>query len=202
MSNSHPPDLPPKSKLRQLSEQRWSCSLDIEKDTNNHNHVSISDQIDGVPISNSQLQPPQLRFRRLFKQRSWSPDTEKEEVWLRRKSNSRMCNKGSLTDEDLEELKASFELGFGFKPDSPDLDPKLSDALPALRFYCAVNKEYTNSLLRSSSSSSILSDSDSSSTCSSSILDSGDDSETVKMKLKQWARVVAYSVRQVSGKPN
>ena len=64
----------------------------------------------------------------------------------------------SVSDEDLEELKTCFELGFGF--DSPDLDPKLTDTLPALGFYYAAHKQYSKSLSRSSSSSSMVSDSD------------------------------------------
>lgn len=95
--------------------------------------------------------------RPLRKQWSWSPDTNREEVWARRKGEyhqRRGCTR-SLTDDDFDELKACFELGFGF--DSPDLDPKLSDAFPALEFYCAVNRQYSN-LSRSSSSSMMSSD--------------------------------------------
>jgi hypothetical protein len=62
-----------------------------------------------------------------------------------------------VTDDDLEELKACIELGFGFGPDSSDLDPKLSDTLPALGFYCALNKQYSSCLSRSASTSSLLS---------------------------------------------
>ncbi|KAJ9159829.1 hypothetical protein P3X46_025294 [Hevea brasiliensis] len=154
----------------------------------------------------SNFQAPQSQLRPLYKQRSWSPDTGKEELWLRRKS---IHGKGhrlirsksvSVTDEDLEELKACIDLGFGFGPDSPELDPKLSDVLPGLRFYCAVNKQYSNGFSRSSSSSSIFSDSDSDASSGSSIFDLGDDPETVKTRLKQWARVVAFSVQQNSGK--
>lgn len=127
-----------------------------------------SDSVGAFPMTN--FQAPKL----LYKQRSWSPDTEKEELWLRRKSIHRMGRRNeSVTDEDLEELKACIELGFGFGPDSPELDPKLSDALPALRFYCAVNKQYSNGFSRSSSSTSILSDCDSDTSSCSSIFDPG-----------------------------
>ncbi|KAJ8766657.1 hypothetical protein K2173_001177 [Erythroxylum novogranatense] len=135
--------------------------------------------------------------RPLYKQLSWSPDTEREETWLRLKGNSktrRLRRVKSVTDEDLEELKACIELGFGFEPESPDLDPKLSDTFPALGFYCAVNKQYSNSLSRSSSASSLSSDG--SASCS--IVDPGDAPEMVKTKLRQWAQVVACSVRQCS----
>ncbi|KAJ0011127.1 hypothetical protein Pint_34406 [Pistacia integerrima] len=145
--------------------------------------------------------PPPPLPRPLYKQRSWSPDAERDEAWQRRKGNYKMhcCRQRSksVTDDDLQELKGSIELGFGFEPDSPVLDPKLSDTLPALGFYCAVNKQYSNRLSRSSSTSSIFSDSDS---CSSStIFDAGEDPETVKVRLRQWAQVVACSVRQSAG---
>ncbi|KAJ6671225.1 hypothetical protein OIU85_015027 [Salix viminalis] len=140
-----------------------------------------------------QSHPPRRNSRptMLNKQLSWSPETTREEIWLRRKGNSatrRRC-RTSVTDDDLEELKACIELGFGFEPDSSDLDPKLSYTLPALGFYCALNKQYTSCLSRSASTSSLLSV-------------SGDDPETVKRRLKQWAQFVACSVKQYSGEPN
>jgi len=104
--------------------------------------------------------------RRLYKHVSWSPDMLREEAWHRRKENLRRSSKDghlrlskSLSEYDLQELNACFELGFGF--DSPEIDPKLSDTFPALELYHAVNKQYHNhSMSRSSSSSSIVSDSD------------------------------------------
>ncbi|KAJ4836336.1 hypothetical protein Tsubulata_007297 [Turnera subulata] len=163
------------------------------------------------PRQNQQPQPP--RQRQLHKQLSWSPswspDTGREEVWLRRKGSFTAgrrrsgCNK-SVTDDDLDELKACIELGFGF---GPDLDPKLSDTFPALNLYCAVNKQYNDRLSRTSSS---VSSASSSSGCeaesdngspSSSLFDPGDDPETIKARLKQWAQVVACTVRQNSGEP-
>ncbi|KAG6408925.1 hypothetical protein SASPL_131952 [Salvia splendens] len=134
-------------------------------------------------------QPP------LCKQNSWSPDILRDEAWTNRRRSHRLRRGRSVTDEDLEELRACFELGFNF--DSPDLDPKLSSAFPALELYCAVNRRYTNSLSRSSSAS--FSDSDSaSSTLESfgSFIDPGENPEMVKTRLKQWAQVVACSVRQ------
>ncbi|KAF5751203.1 hypothetical protein HS088_TW02G00213 [Tripterygium wilfordii] len=135
----------------------------------------------------------------LYKQRSWTPDTEREEAWLRRKGNrpiTPVSRSKSLTDEDLQELKGCIELGFGFGHDSPDLDPRLSDALPALSLYCAVNKQYNNvlNLTRSSSLSSTSSDG--------SIIDPDDDPEMVKTRLRQWAQAVACSVKQFSGEPS
>ncbi|MBA0557025.1 hypothetical protein Golob_027084 [Gossypium lobatum] len=150
--------------------------------------------------------PPQLQPRPLYKQRSWSPDVERDEAWLRRKeshghSHSHGLRRSqSFSNDDLEELKGCIELGFGFEPDSPELDPKLSDTLPALPFYCAVNRQYSCRLSRTSSASSIGSFSDAGST--NTIIDQGDDPQTVKTRLRQWAQVVACSVQQISGNPN
>ena len=58
----------------------------------------------------------------------------------------------------MDELRACIELGFGFAPESPDLDPKLVNTIPALGFYCAVNRQYGKSLSRSSSTSSFASE--------------------------------------------
>ena len=64
-----------------------------------------------------------------------------------------------MTDEDLDELKACIELGFGF--DSPEVDQRLSDTLPALGLYYAVNKNYNDTVSKSASSPSAVSDCDS-----------------------------------------
>ncbi|XP_058089513.1 uncharacterized protein LOC131236408 [Magnolia sinica] len=126
----------------------------------------------------------------LCKQRTWSPDTYREEVWLRRKGNSKRRSK-SVTDEDLDELKACIELGFGF--DSPVKDRKLSDTLPALDLYYKVNKHYNDTVSKSSASSEC----DASDVGSpQSIFGLGDNPQLMKTRLRQWAQVVACSVRQ------
>ena len=94
----------------------------------------------------------------LFKQRSWSPDMGREEVWLRRKRSnsggkSHLQRSKSVTDDDVDELKGCIELGFGFEsPEPADHHHRLSDTLPALGFYYAVNKHYADSLSESSGS--------------------------------------------------
>ncbi|PHU10401.1 hypothetical protein BC332_22261 [Capsicum chinense] len=144
----------------------------------------------------------------LFKCKSWSPDIQRERTWLKRRKNHRLRlaaerhrittaddrrrSMDCLTDVDVDEFRACFELGFGFDPNS-DLDPKLTSAFPALELYQAVNK-----LSRSSSSvSMVTSDSETPSSVESSvsIVEPGDDPETVKMRLRQWAQMVAISVR-------
>ncbi|KAK7319871.1 hypothetical protein RJT34_04599 [Clitoria ternatea] len=147
--------------------------------------------------------PPQPPPRPLYKQQSWSPDTLRDEAWQRRK-NSHVSGGNhrhhrlskSLSEDDLQELKACIDLGFGF--DSPEIDPKLSNTIPALELYHAVNKQYNNhSLSRSSSSSSLVSDTDISSPTTP-IFNPGDDLDVKKTRLKQWAQVVACAVRQSS----
>lgn len=98
--------------------------------------------------------------RPLYKQQSWSPDMLRDEAWQRRKEShvhSRHRQSKSVSDDDLEELKACIELGFGF--DSPEIDSKLSNMIPALELYRDVNNQYKNhSLSRSSSTSSLASE--------------------------------------------
>ncbi|CAA7019443.1 unnamed protein product [Microthlaspi erraticum] len=127
----------------------------------------------------------------LLKQHSWSPDLIREEAWSKRRDVSRRRRRGkSLTDDDLDELKASFELGFGFG--SPEIaDRRLSNTLPALELYYAVQRSYNDAVSNKSSSS--LSDGD---TSPHTVYQTSDDPQTVKTKLKQWARVVACTVNQ------
>lgn len=158
----------------------------------------------------AQLAPPQPS---LIKHKSWSPDLSREEVWIRRKGNHNQrqhTRRKSVTDEDLDELKGCIELGFGFEFESSEIEPRLSDALPALNFYHAVNKRYHDTVFKSlppsPSSCSTSSSSSSSSECDSplpvcspdAIFCSGDNPQMVKTRLRQWAQVVACSVRQSS----
>ncbi|KAK9285715.1 hypothetical protein L1049_024914 [Liquidambar formosana] len=152
------------------------------------------------PPPSSQPPPPPFPSS-LYKQRSWSPDTYRDEAWLKRKGSNKRRNRRSksVTDEDLDELKACIELGFGF--DSPEVDQRLSDTLPALGLYYAVNKKYSDTVSKSSSSSSSVSDYDTPSPIGSPHTifgPEGDNPQVVKTRLRQWAQVVACSVRQSS----
>ncbi|KAG9450999.1 hypothetical protein H6P81_010964 [Aristolochia fimbriata] len=138
----------------------------------------------------------------LYKQRSWSTDTYRDEAWLRRKecTRRRRPRSRSVTDDDVDELKACIELGFGF--DSPEADRRLSDTLPALDLYYAVNKQYNDSVLVRAPSevSCAVSDSDVDVVSSPrSIFGPRDNPQVMKARLKQWAQVVACCVRQSSG---
>jgi hypothetical protein len=59
--------------------------------------------------------------------------------------------KGRLTDEDLDELSGSVELGFGF--DEEKGGQNLCDRLPALDLYFAVNRQLSEPKMRWSTSS-------------------------------------------------
>ncbi|XP_074330245.1 uncharacterized protein LOC141667594 [Apium graveolens] len=130
---------------------------------------------------------------KLYKQQSWSPNWQAEEVWTKLKANQ--CRKirrsKSVTDDDLTELKACFELGFGFESDDLEGDRRLSDVFAALELYRAVNK-----MSRSSSLSSIASSSYESIGSGESVIDLDGGPEAVKAKLKHWAQMVACSVLQ------
>ncbi|XP_051147116.1 uncharacterized protein LOC127262468 [Andrographis paniculata] len=133
----------------------------------------------------------------LYKQNSWSPDILRDEAWANRRINQRLRRGRSVTEDDLDELRGCLDLGFDF--DSPVLDPKLSSTFPALPFYYAVNKRCSNSLPRSASS--LFSDSETASSFAGSppsIIDPGEEPKMVKARLRQWAQLVACSVRQFS----
>lgn len=93
----------------------------------------------------------------IYSHKSWSPDLHRDEEWIRRKGKHNHHQRSkSVTDEDIDELKACIELGFGFEH-SPKLDDRLSNTLPALGFYHAVNKQYFDTISKSSSISSSVS---------------------------------------------
>ncbi|WOK94395.1 hypothetical protein Cni_G03097 [Canna indica] len=59
----------------------------------------------------------------------------------------------SLTDEDLDELRGSIDLGFGFNEEEGGHD--LCDTLPALNLYFAVNRQLSDPKLQISSPSPV-----------------------------------------------
>ena len=132
--------------------------IDILKKTTASLSLSLSLKQKPSQPPHKTMSKPHAPPRPLYKQHSWSPDIHRDEAWLRRKGSNKnssgLRRNKSVSDDDLEELKACIELGFGF--DSPEVDPKLSDTIPALEFFYAVNKQYSSSLSRSSSSSSLM----------------------------------------------
>ncbi|KAH6760290.1 membrane insertase [Perilla frutescens var. hirtella] len=156
-------------------------------------------------MSSTPPHPPQPSFRApppaaasLYKQNSWSPDSHRDEAWLRQKGRRNRRSR-SVTDEDLDELKACIELGFDF--DSPEMDQRLSDTFPAYGLYYAVNKQYNDAVSRTPPPCS-PSQSDGGGGASSphhspdDIFAPGNNPQTVKTRLRQWAQVVACTVRQ------
>ncbi|KAL3537805.1 hypothetical protein ACH5RR_001171 [Cinchona calisaya] len=168
------------------------------------------------------------RGKKLSKQLSMC-ETPRDIAWERRqrqilhqeRKKNGINDTDDLTDEDLNELKGSIELGFGFNEEQGQ---RLCNTLPALDLYFAVNRQFSispvlspntpnsNGLLglstgssslsshggsskslgeRSSSFGSLRSDSD-----SWKILNPGDDPQQVKTKLRHWAQAVACSVMQ------
>ncbi|XP_008797269.1 uncharacterized protein LOC103712509 [Phoenix dactylifera] len=137
----------------------------------------------------------------LLKQRSWSPDTERNEAWLRRKGlqRGRRGRPGrSVTVEDLDELRGCIDLGFGFDMvDSLSGGRRLSETFPALDLYYAVHRSHCDPVDGSSpSNSSSSADGLPMDHSPHSILSPGDSPEVVKARLKQWAQLVACSVRR------
>ncbi|XP_065015118.1 uncharacterized protein LOC135680017 [Musa acuminata AAA Group] len=122
----------------------------------------------------------------------------------------------SLTDEDLDELRGSIDLGFGFNEEEGGHD--LCDTLPALNLYFAVNREFSDppklqplpsppdsTPVATSSWSTLCSipgppspnePSQPGSTDSWKICHPGDSPQHVKTRLRHWAQAVACSLRQ------
>ncbi|KAJ0801017.1 hypothetical protein HanPI659440_Chr03g0111911 [Helianthus annuus] len=147
----------------------------------------------------------------LFKNGSWTADIHRDIEWEKMKLKQRRRNlhrrsmsadaasEFDVTDDDINELRACFELGFGLDP-ANELDPKLKRAFPALELYVAVNRQFNGRDL--SRSSSIDSDCSSCSGVSSRlIVDPSDNPKMVKMRLKRWAQVVACSVHEAFTQP-
>uniref|UniRef100_A0ACD5Z7S4 Uncharacterized protein n=1 Tax=Avena sativa TaxID=4498 RepID=A0ACD5Z7S4_AVESA len=152
----------------------------------------------------------------LQKQNSWSPDIERDESWERRRrgllrrdpSSSALGRAQSVTDDDLDELRGCLDLGFGFEPTGPGCATcgegrtRLVETLPALDLYYAVAVKGGGGLegcaipCTCGGSSEASEPSPIGSPLS--ILSPDDPPETVKMRLKQWAQVVALSLRNHS----
>ncbi|EFJ29293.1 hypothetical protein SELMODRAFT_437629 [Selaginella moellendorffii] len=103
----------------------------------------------------------------------------------------------SLTDEDLDELRGSIDLGFGF---SNQADPRLWNTLPALELCYAINQQYQNK----GSPVSTVDDDGTGSDGTGSPMNSpswtvsspGDHPQQVKTRIRHWAQAVACTIRQ------
>ncbi|XP_062220400.1 uncharacterized protein LOC133919872 [Phragmites australis] len=147
----------------------------------------------------------------LQKQNSWSPDIERDEAWERRRrgmhpGGSTLRRVRSVTDDDLDELRGCIDLGFRFEPAAGSGcaacgagRTRLVETLPALDIYYAVHGGSAGGggaegCACSCGAASEASSEESPLGSPMSILSPGDTPETVKMRLKQWAQVVALSV--------
>nr|XP_043630155.1 uncharacterized protein LOC122601462 [Erigeron canadensis] len=154
-------------------------------------------------------------FPIMFKNHSWSPYIDHDKEWekLKVKQNRRHhlhgCSKSldhgdhyefDVTSDDIKELRGCFDLGFGFDPCN-ELDPKLSSVFPALELYnTIVNRQINN---RDLSSSSFIESNFSVASLASLIFvtDTNDEPNVTKMRLRQWAQVVAYSSHEACRQP-
>ncbi|GJN22385.1 hypothetical protein PR202_gb09941 [Eleusine coracana subsp. coracana] len=151
---------------------------------------------------------PAVKIGGLQKQNSWSPDIERDETWERRRRGSSTLRRvRSVTDDDLDELRGCIDLGFGFEPTAGCAvcgagRNRLVETLPALDLYYAVHGGGSEGGACSCGAASETSSEESPLGSPMSIVTPGKDSivfpcdtpETVKMRLKQWAQVVALSM--------
>ncbi|PKU59436.1 uncharacterized protein LOC110103589 [Dendrobium catenatum] len=132
----------------------------------------------------------------------------------------------SLTDEDLDELKGSLDLGFGFSEENGGKE--LCKTLPALKLYFAINRQLSDPKLSqtpspastpttttATSSSATLNGTPSPRTPHAQpqldqqgrpissdddtwrVMKPGDSPERVKARIRQWAQIVACSVKHM-----
>ncbi|XP_042401226.1 uncharacterized protein LOC121995128 [Zingiber officinale] len=116
----------------------------------------------------------------------------------------------NLTDEDMDELRGSIDLGFGFSEEGGGQD--LCGTLPALNLYFAVNRQLSDPKLATppspgstgTSSSSTLGGhlsprspaNEHAAADDWKICNPGDNPQHVKTRLRHWAQAVAISLRQ------
>ncbi|KAK8930934.1 hypothetical protein KSP39_PZI016542 [Platanthera zijinensis] len=168
--------------------------------------------------------------RRQMYQRSRSGESRGAAEERRRKQGKEEEMKAarvrSLTDEDLEELRGSIELGFGFNEE--DGGQQLCRTLPALNLYFAVKRQLSDPKLRQTPSPESTPTGTATAMSSAStlygtpsprspdeppqqeqqgnsvggsddtwkIFKPGDSPQHVKTRLRHWAQIVACSVRQ------
>lgn len=97
------------------------------------------------------LAPPPWKNRRCLSKQLSMCETPRDIAWEKRrrqiirqerKKNGINQDSEDLTDEDLNELKGSIELGFGFNEEDGQT---LCNTLPALDLYFAVNRQLSTS---------------------------------------------------------
>ncbi|XP_042444216.1 uncharacterized protein LOC122029334 [Zingiber officinale] len=163
----------------------------------------------GVNAGGRRMLSKQLSLRETRMEAKW--EQRRMQVLQRRKSSAaeelekerRLAR--ILTDEDMDELRGSIDLGFRFSEEDGGQD--LCMTLPALNLYFAVNRQLpTPGSSTATSSSSTLAGLPSPRSPANEqgmahaqawkICNPGDDPEHVKTRLKHWAQAVAFSLRQ------
>ncbi|KAJ6918515.1 hypothetical protein NC651_012691 [Populus alba x Populus x berolinensis] len=169
---------------------------------------SDSEDLERMPLAplilkNKKLLSKQLSMCETRRDRAW--ERRRRQILMQERTRSGLLESDDLTDEDLHELKGCIELGFGFKEEEGH---QLTNTLPALDLYFAVNRQLSPSPVSTPQSGDLSSSSSSEmGTRSSSfgspmsdpdwkICSPGDDPKQVKTKLRHWAQAVACSVMQ------
>ncbi|KAF5191427.1 carboxylate clamp-TPR protein [Thalictrum thalictroides] len=196
---------------KQLPSSSSSASRALLTDSEDEPEIE-SENVHDEELRHMVLSGPLInRRKRLSKQLSMC-ETTRDIAWERRRRQILILQERrkngiiddseqamGISDEDLNELKGCIDLGFGF---NEEYGHGLTNTLPALDLYFAVNRQFSPSPVstpsgsssgRPSSSSfpSPKSDSDSWKICS-----PGDDPQQVKTKLRHWAQAVACFVKQ------
>ncbi|KAG6485261.1 uncharacterized protein LOC122010554 [Zingiber officinale] len=179
---------------------------------------------DSLPVGNGgnackkRLLSKQLSMRETRMEAKW--ERRRRQILKRRKSSEAAAGETetapaeerrptrSLTDEDMDELRGSIDLGFGFREEDGGHD--LCGTLPALNLYFAVNRQLSDPKLPGSGSPMVGSASSRQGGLPSprspakeqgappdswKICDPGDNPEHVKTRLRHWAQAVAFSLR-------
>ncbi|XP_071713001.1 uncharacterized protein [Rutidosis leptorrhynchoides] len=138
---------------------------------------------------------------------------KRSDSWAKKKKNQvflegyvdedELVRAKSLTDDDLDELKGCFDLGFGF---SYNEIPELCNTLPALELCYSMSQKFLDERQKSPESSpetetetetvnDTVSPPPSAPIANWKISSPGDHPEAVKARLKYWAQAVACTVR-------
>nr|GEV47050.1 hypothetical protein [Tanacetum cinerariifolium] len=161
----------------------------------NYSYESIS------PLSDTLFtneQNPDLGFSTkpqapLKKHDSWSKTKkQKNDFFLEGYVEDDLVRSKSLTDEDLDELKGCFDLGFGGF--SYDEIPELCNTLPALELCYSMSQKFLEKSPENEEEV-VVSPPTHGPIANWKISSPGDSPEEVKARLKYWAQAVACTVR-------
>nr|XP_043636005.1 uncharacterized protein LOC122607145 [Erigeron canadensis] len=177
-------------------------SLSYESMSSISSRIFQEEQYPDLEFSNQTSNEQENRSGYFKNQDSWSKNSlkkKKNQVFLEGYVEDDLLRSKSLTDEDLDELKGCFDLGFGF---SYDEIPELCNTLPALELCYSMSQKFLDDQHKSPETSSPAPEvvSETASPPSAPIANwkissPGDHPEEVKARLKYWAQAVACTVR-------